>query len=190
MRKWFTQLLRLNKENVSITNLTLQLPKKLRKAIEKNATTQRISKEAFIIKILEREVISSEYIRPDIVDKGLPKLKTFLEQIPSIKVISFDKTCDYKWWIKFDIEMEHQLAWHVIQALGFVLNYISLSERLPTVFMPVSPPPYLNGGPEEFLSWVIESQIPYLDPEYIVSVLKERLPNPVDDINQWIEDDS
>ena len=56
--------------------------------------------------------------------------------------------------------------------------------------MPGSPPPYLNGGPEEFLSWVIESQIPYLDPEYIVSVLKERLPNPVDDINQWIEDDS
>jgi len=36
-----------------------------------------------------------------------------------------------------------------------VLNYLSLDERLSTVFMPVSPPPYLNGG-VEFLSWVIE----------------------------------
>ena len=29
-----------------------------------------------------------------------------------------------------------------------------LNERLPTVFMPVSPPPYANGPAREFLSWV------------------------------------
>src|SRR6266700_1083766 len=42
--------------------------------------------------------------------------------------------------------------------VGACLNYVSISERLPTAFMPVLPPVYLNGGPREFLSWVIESK--------------------------------
>ena len=37
-----------------------------------------------------------------------------------------------------------------------MLNYLSVDQRLPSVFKPVSPPPYLNGG-VEFLSWVTES---------------------------------
>jgi hypothetical protein len=53
------------------------------------------------------------------------------------------------WWVKFTIDLSHALAWCVVQEFGHVLNYLSLEERLPTVFMPVSPPPYLNGGPEE-----------------------------------------
>src|SRR6187549_2047870 len=59
------------------------------------------------------------------------------------------------WWVKFTIQPGHENAWCVVQWLGHLLNYISLNERLPTVFKPVSPPPDLNGGPE-FLSWVIE----------------------------------
>ncbi|MBW8309393.1 MAG: hypothetical protein K0M45_07160 [Candidatus Paracaedibacteraceae bacterium] len=77
------------------------------------------------------------------------------------------------------------MAWPVVQELGFVLNNISLSEKLPTVFMPVSPPPYLNGGPEEGLSWVIESHIPYVDPEHIAQIIEERLHSPVEDEQQW-----
>src|SRR5688500_17345460 len=60
------------------------------------------------------------------------------------------------WWVKFSLDISHRLTWNVVQELGHVLNYLSLNERLPTVFKPVSPPPYLNGGPAEFLSWVIE----------------------------------
>ena len=67
------------------------------------------------------------------------------------------------------------------------MNYISLTEKLPTVFMPVSPPPYLNGGPEENLSWVIESRIAYLDPKYIADVLESRLPRPVEDESKWTD---
>lgn len=51
--------------------------------------------------------------------------------------------------------------------------------------MPVSPPPYLNGGPEEGLSWVIESHIPYVDPEHIAQIIEERLHSPVEDEQQW-----
>jgi hypothetical protein len=43
----------------------------------------------------------------------------------------------------------------------------------------------LNGGPTQFLSWVIEAAIPFLDGGYIADVLEARLPNPVDDERQW-----
>jgi len=35
-------------------------------------------------------------------------------------------------------------GWHVVQELGHVLNDLSLEERLPTTFKPMSPPPYLK----------------------------------------------
>jgi hypothetical protein len=41
-----------------------------------------------------------------------------------------------------------QLA--VVQELGHVLNYVSVTEPLPTVFKPVSPPPYMNGDRRSF----------------------------------------
>jgi hypothetical protein len=77
----------------------------------------------------------------------------------------------------------------VVQELGFVLNYISLEEPLPTVFKPVSPPPYMNGGPKDFLSWVIEPTGNYIDPAWIAEALEGRMPRPVDDLGQWDSDD-
>jgi hypothetical protein len=66
--------------------------------------------------------------------------------------------------VKLTIDIGHPLAWHVVQELGHVLNYLSTTERLPTTFKPVSPPPYLNGGPRAFLSWVIECADPGFAP--------------------------
>ena len=54
----------------------------------------------------------------------------------------------------------------------------------PTVFMPVSPPPYMNGG-VEFLSWVIESTKPSFTPDQCADWLEGRLPRPVDDLEKW-----
>ncbi|MDR0214802.1 MAG: hypothetical protein LBJ15_12445 [Comamonas sp.] len=82
-------------------------------------------------------------------------------------------------------ELHHPLAWSVVQELGHVLNDASVSEKLPTVFRPVSPPPYLNGGPGEFLSWVIESEYNYIDPAWIAKELQARIPSPVDDLSCW-----
>ena len=48
---------------------------------------------------------------------------------------------NYNSWIKFSINITHPLAWSAVQEFGHVLNYVSLEERLPTVFMPVSPSP-------------------------------------------------
>jgi hypothetical protein len=92
------------------------------------------------------------------------------------------------WWVKFAINIEHRLAWNTVQELGHVLNYLSLDERLPTVLMPVSPPPYLNGGPREYLSWVIECPTHHMQPDKIAEWLEGRLPRPVNDEAAWLKD--
>ena len=116
-------------------------------------------------------------------------LKSYLTKVPAISDISCGFSVDGYWWVKFTIDIEHPLAWSVIQELGHVLNYVSLEERLPTVFMPVSPPPYMNGGPGEFLSWVIECSDAEFKPSTVAEWLEERLPRPVDDLEQWKVDD-
>jgi len=43
----------------------------------------------------------------------------------------------------------------------------------------------MNGGPDEFLSWLIECQNPEFRPGTCVEWLMGRLPNPVEDLEQW-----
>jgi hypothetical protein len=169
--------------------MDLDLPSKLRRALEREAADAKRTLHAQIVRKLEGITPPLEAIKPQIIEKGLPKLVAFLNRIPGVKVISFEATPDAYWWIKLDIDIDHQLAWQVVQELGFVLNYISLQEKLPTVFMPVSPPPYMNGGPGDFLSWAIESKFNYIDPAWIAEVLEGRLPSPVEDESQWRRED-
>jgi len=118
------------------------------------------------------------------------RLLAFIEKLPAIDLPAGRKSIgsgtfeNGNWWVKFTINTKHDLAWRHVQELGFVLNYVSVEQRLPTVFMPVSPPPYLNGG-EEFLSWVIESTHPSFSPEQCAEWLEGKLPRPVDDLKQW-----
>ena len=93
------------------------------------------------------------------------------------------------WWVKFGIDTRHKLAWNVVQELGCVLNYVSITERLPTIFYPVSPAPYLNGGPRDCLSWVVESKDVEFTPANAAEWLEGRLPKPVEDESQWPKDD-
>lgn len=113
-------------------------------------------------------------------------LMAFLSKVPAIDGLIgcgfFENGC---WWIKFAIDTNHPLAWNVVQEFGHVLNYVSVDERLPAVFMPVSPPPYMNGGPRDFLSWVIESKDKEFNPEECAEWLEGRLPTPVGDPKQW-----
>ena len=99
--------------------------------------------------------------------------------------IASSKTDNGLWSVKFRLDLQHDLAWRVVQEIAYVANYLSLTERLPTAFYPLSPPPYLNGGAEDFLSWVIESKDPEFTPGMLCEWLKGRLPDPVDDIDEW-----
>lgn len=123
--------------------------------------------------------------------RDFDKLLAYLRRVPAISPSAMDtgKLDDGNWWVKFSIDVDHPLAWHVVQEFGCVLNYLSVTERLPTVFMPVSPAPYLNGGPEEYLSWVIESKSRSFKPGTVADWLEGRLPRPVDDLSQWASED-
>jgi hypothetical protein len=118
------------------------------------------------------------------------ELESYLSRMPAL-VSPFGSGFDEsgRWWIKFGIDIDHPLAWRVVQELGHVLNYLSVNEQLPTVFKPVSPPPYMNGGPREYLSWVIECHDPDFQPRTTAEWLEGRLPRPVDDLSQWTIDD-
>lgn len=114
------------------------------------------------------------------------ELTQYLERIPSVSG-SIAHGCDEDggWWVKFGINIEHPFAWHTVQELGHVLNYLSIEEPLPTLFKPVSPPPYMNGGPDTFLSWVIECPVAAFQPKTCAEWLEGRLPRPVEDSTQW-----
>ncbi|WP_166213010.1 hypothetical protein [Cognatiluteimonas telluris] len=114
------------------------------------------------------------------------ELLSYLTKVPAVTGnIGSGKFDNGNWWVKLSLDISHPLAWHVVQELGAVLNYLSANERLPTIFMPVSPPPYLNGGPADYLSWVIESKEPSFKPSTVAEWLEGRLPRPVNDLSQW-----
>ncbi|MDQ1209813.1 hypothetical protein QE380_002736 [Acinetobacter baylyi] len=116
------------------------------------------------------------------------RIYQFFSQVPSIqnqRISAHGTNGQHAWWIKFSIDIEHPLAWQTIQELGHVLNYLSTNERLPTQFFPVSPPPYMNGGPQDFLAWVIQCNHPDFSPDIVCDWLEARLPNPVEDETQW-----
>lgn len=121
------------------------------------------------------------------------KLLAFLERLPAIDLPAGRDSFGHglfdngNWWVKFTLNTDHPLAWRHVQELGHVLNYVSPEERLPTVFMPVSPPPYMNGG-VDFLSWVIESKEPTFAPDQCAEWLEGRLPNPIEDKDEWAEE--
>jgi hypothetical protein len=118
-------------------------------------------------------------------------LSNFLVRIPSINSpIATGSDEEGYWWVKFRIDIDNIFAWQAVQQIGYVANYLSIEEKLPTLFFPVSPPPYLNGGPDEFLSWVIECNDPNFKPHELYKWLENRLPNPIDDLDAWkIEDE-
>ena len=87
-------------------------------------------------------------------ERAFTTLENYLLRIPAVQGPIGKGTGDEGlWWVKFSIDIDDPLAWNVVQELGHILNYLSLNERLPTLFIPVSPPPYMNGGPRDFLSW-------------------------------------
>lgn len=125
-------------------------------------------------------------------DPSFHKLLAFMSRVPGMELN--DTPCrgfgtglaDGLWWVKFSLAIDHPLAWNVVQEFASVLNCLSVTEPLPTTFKPVSPPPYLNGGPHEFLSWVIECPEDTMEPGTVADWLEGRLPRPVE---EWPSDE-
>ena len=122
-------------------------------------------------------------------ERDFQKLLAYLVRVPAVEgPIGKGRFENGRWWVKFSLDISHTLAWSVVQEFGHVLNYVSVNERLPTVFKPVSPPPYMNGGPATFLSWVIESENLEFTPDQAAEWLEGRLPSPVEEPASWVSD--
>ncbi|MHC4046914.1 hypothetical protein [Bradyrhizobium sp. 23AC] len=115
-------------------------------------------------------------------------LKGFLARIPGAKVDAHHLYPDERWCINLTIDIDDPLAWHVVQELGSILNNLSVTEKLPTLFKPMSSPPYLNGGPRDYLYWLIEAT-GAVSPRYLRQLLEGRMPRPVDDRSRWLNPD-
>nr|WP_171525344.1 MULTISPECIES: hypothetical protein [Acinetobacter] len=121
-------------------------------------------------------------------DLSFDRLYEYFCKVPSVQknlIDAYGTDGAQAWWFKFQINVAHPLAWQTVQELGHVLNYISKNERLPTQFLPVSPPPYMNGEAKDFLSWVIQCNHADFPPDVVCDWLEARLPNPVEDESQW-----
>lgn len=117
------------------------------------------------------------------------KLTEFLRHLPAVREpIDSSHGRDGRWQVRFYLNLDHPLAWNVVQELAFVLNWLSVSEQLPARFYPVSPPSYLNGGPRQFLAWIIESESPEFTADQAAEYLAGYLPQPPDDLSQWKTD--
>lgn len=116
------------------------------------------------------------------------RLHQFFSKMPTVQekgIVAHGSDGATAWWFKFHINIEHALAWQTVQELGHVLNYISRDERLPTQFLAVSPPPYMNGEAKDFLAWVIQCNHPDFSPDVICDWLEARLPQPIEDESKW-----
>lgn len=123
-------------------------------------------------------------------ENSFTPLIKYLLSVPSIdQSIGTGEYDAGMWYVKFSIDINNKLAWNVVQELACVVNYLSVNERLPTVFYPVSPAPYLNGGPADYLSWIIETKDREFTPEILMKWLEGRLPQPVNDEESWINED-
>ena len=165
--------------------MELNLPTELLQALEREAQDAGRSLNEHLTQKLQSITPPVEAMDKAALKRGLKALVNFLQTVPAVTVMSSELSKDAFWWVKLKIDLAHPLAWSVVQELGHVLNDASVSEKLPTVFKPVSPPSYLNGGPHEFLCWVIESEYNYIDPAWIAEELQNRMPRPVDDLEQW-----
>ena len=166
--------------------MPIELPEDLAKRIAEEAKRLHVTPQQRLTELLDGRVAPARNFAPGVLELGMERLRAVLSRIPGATVLDSSPPAAPLFWIKFRIDLRSPVVWNVIQELAFVLNDLSVEERLPTLLMPVSPPPYLNGGPEEFLAWVIESRIEFLDPGQIATMLEARLPKPLEKPDGWV----
>lgn len=111
------------------------------------------------------------------------KLELLIAQLPAIgSPIASGVYETGFWWVKFSIDIQHDKSWEVIKMLAYTINYLSISERLSTVFFPVCPSSFSQENPEKNLTWIIESTSQDFVPDELAIWLENRLPNLGDDV--------
>src|SRR2546423_2613303 len=102
------------------------IPDELAERLQAEANEMDISISERLAEILGPALAPPENLNRDVVAENLSALQQFLERIPAVGMVSLSEPSEPYWWAKLVIDIGHPLAWHVIQELGFVLNYLSL----------------------------------------------------------------
>ncbi len=56
-------------------------------------------------------------------ERAFVKLEDYLKRVPGITgSIGKGSSDEGNWWVKFEIDIDHALAWQVVQELGHVIN--------------------------------------------------------------------
>jgi hypothetical protein len=166
--------------------MPLELPDDIAARIIEEATRLHVTPQQRLTELLDGRVAPAGNFAPGMLELGMERLRGVLARIPHVTILRASVPAEPLFWVKFKIDVTAPIAWNIVQELCFVLNELSAEERLPTLFMPVSPPPYLNGGPEEYLAWVIESRIEFQDAGQIAMMLENRLPKPLEKAEAWV----
>lgn len=91
--------------------------------------------------------------------------------------------------MKFSIDVKHEVAWRGRTGARARLELSFFGRKTAYRVHAGFPFAYLNGGPRDYLSWVIESKDKDFAPATCAEWLEGRLPRPVSDLKQWsIED--
>lgn len=168
--------------------MTITIPDDLAERLIQEANGLNKTVEERLTDILNRNLALQKNFDKDYIQAGLENIKTLLAKVPCVQSVTTSGKGEALWWIKFGIDINSRIAWIVVQELGHILNYLSVDDKLPTSFYPVSPPPYMNGGPEDFLSWIIEPVIPFVDTNNVFDYLDGRLPENYDKEENWLLD--
>lgn len=166
--------------------MSLELPEELARRIIEEAQRLHVTPQQRLVELLDGRVAPAHNFAPGAMERGMERLRAVLARIPHVTILQSSLPAEPLFWVKLKIDLTAPVVWNIVQELAFVLNDLSAEERLPTLFMPVSPPPYLNGGPAEFLAWVIESRIEFQDAGQIATMLEARLPKPLENPEAWV----
>jgi hypothetical protein len=166
--------------------MSLQLPQELAARVIEEAARLHVTPQQRLTELLDGRVAPAVNFAPGVLELGLQRLRDVLARIPHVAILQTSLPIEPLFWVKFKIDLSTPLAWNIVQELSFVLNDVATEDRLPTLFKPVSPPPYLNGGPEEHLAWMVESRIELQDAGQIATMLENRLPKPIGSPEAWV----
>lgn len=124
-------------------------------------------------------------------DAKLQPLLDFLARIPAVETAdnpSMEMASEVStdgWWVRFSIDIDSEIAWETVQEIAHALNDPASEGKPAAIFSPISPAPAQSGGPEEFLSWIIEAGAD-VDPASVAAWLESLLPSPVEDPDAWL----
>ncbi len=121
-----------------------------------------------------------------LMSEPFKKLEDLITKVPAVQMPIAKGTYENGfWWMKFSIDITHDLAWNIVQYFSHVINYLSISERLSTVFYPVSSLPVVGESPALTLAWIIETTSQDFTPNELAEWLSSRLPSPLDNEKVW-----